>query len=200
MARMKRLFNASGRRRVFASFIATALLLCSCTQAQVDRAAQISAAADARLAQADAAIALAQQAVDQGKKLADQLGSAEAQSIIAQARQGLAAASAARDVAKLASKGAHAALEAAKTAQAAGGSTIDVLIAVVGAFVPAAGVAGTAIRSAMKSAQALRQTVAGIEKSKLAMTQDQIENLHSALSESQDAHVKATVKLIKAKR
>lgn len=178
--------------------IVLVLLTAGCTQAQVDRAAAISAQADVRLAQADRAIALAQQAVDQGKILADQLGDVRAQQIVAQAQAGLAAATAARDVAKGASDASHAALEAAKASQQAGGSSVDVLLAALTAFLPTAGVAVGAIRQAIKSAQAFRQTVAGIEDAKKLMTSDQIASLHGSLAEAQDDHVKATVSQIKA--
>lgn len=145
--------------------LAAVLVLAGCTQAQIDRAAKLSAEADDRLAQVDQAIAQARSA---------------------------------RDGAKVASDGAHAALEAAKSSQAAGGAGLDMLLAVLGTFVPLAGVAGVAVRKAITVSAGLRQTIAGIEEAKKAMTPEQVASLHGSLAEAQDDHVKATVSLIKA--
>lgn len=170
------------------------VLLASCTQGQIDRAAAISAAADARLAQADQAIALATQAVEQGRQLADQIGDVRAQQIVAQAERGLAAARAAGEAAKLAADGAHAALDGAKAAQAAGGSTVDVLIAALTAFIPTAGVAAAAIKKAVASGNAFRQTVAGIDQARAALGEDAWKaKVSPHLASSQDQKVKEMV-------
>ncbi len=175
--------------------IVCAVLTCSCTQAQVDRAAQISAAADAKLDQATKAVALAQQAVDQGKVLAEQTGNLQAQQIVAQAQAGLAAAQGALQVVKVADDTAHAALAAA---QNSGGSLFAIAVSIVGTLVPAMGVILPLVAQVAKWRQSFTQTVAGIETAKATMSPDQITALHGALAEAQDDHVKAAVSLVKA--
>lgn len=177
----------------------TALLFVGgCTQEQIDRAAQISAAADARLVQADQALELAQRAVEQGKVLAEQIGSVRAQQVIGQAEQALAAAGAAREVAKVAADGAHGALDAAKAAQAAGGSTIDVIIAIATTTAPALGGLLMALRKLWAVGRDFRQTVAGVEKAKETLPADAVAKLHAALAETQDAGAKQRVAVVKA--
>lgn len=174
------------------------LFLGGCTQAQIDRAAAISAGADARLAQADQAMVLAQAAVDQGKALAEQLGSIRAEQVVAQAQQALVAAGAAREAAKLAADAGHAALSSAQAAQAAGGSTLDVLGAALAAFLPTAGIAYAAIRRAIAAAQSLRQVVAGVEDAKEKLPDDQVVKLHASLDAAQDEATKRRVALVRA--
>ncbi len=161
------------------------MLLTSCTDQQIARA-------EAQVAEAERAIALAQAAVDQGEKLAAQLGNVQAEQIVTQAKAGLAAATAARDVAQ-------AAVTGAKAAQAAGGSTADVLIAVVSTFCPLAGVALAALRKAGAATRGLRQTVAGVEQAKASLKPEQVDLLHTALAAAQDEHVRTAVSLIRAK-
>ncbi len=183
-------------RHLLLPILALAVLLSGCSQAQIDRAAKATAEADARLAQVDQAIAAAKQAIADGKVLADQIGNVKAQQIVAQAEAGLAAAAAARQGIQVADDAAHAALDAAKNS---GGSLFAIVSAVVVTLVPAMGVILPLVGQVAKWRQGLTQTVAGIEEAKKTMSPEQISNLHGALAEAQDDHVKAAVSLVKAK-
>lgn len=170
-----------------------------CTQAQVDRAEAAVVTAKDILAKAEQAQATALQAVEMARKIADEIGSEKAKEVIAKADEALAKAAAGVEVAKGAVAGAENAAAAAKTAQVAGGSTIDVLLAAVGAFLPGAGAALLAFRKAATTGRALRQTVEGVESVREAIGEaDWKTKAAPALSSSQDEAVKTLIAKVQA--
>ncbi len=180
------------------------LMLSGCTQAQVDRAEQAVAQAKEYLARAEAAEAMAKQAQEVAAKavlasraLADQLGNDAAKEVVSKAEAALAQSTDALtkidegvQIARVAAENAQKVADAAKASQAAGGSTVDVLIAIVGVFVPAAGVAAMAIKRQMAASHALQQTVAGVSNVRASMSEaDWKAKIAPILSAAQDESV-----------
>lgn len=180
------------------------LLVCfslgGCTQAQIDRAQAIDDSAHVRQQQADAALAAAQIALKAAQDLAATIGSAKAADALTKAQDALNLAGDFSSATKAAVASADAGLAAAKTSQAAGASTLDVLLAALTAFVPTAGVAATAIAKAIQNGRAFAQTVKGIDAAKASMG-DALFTQHvaPALSSAQDASVKAQVNAVQSK-
>ncbi len=178
--------GSSGARETVARFhrlpvliLAFLLLSSGCTQADIDRAQQLSDAADAKLA-------AAQQAADVAKSFADASNNEKAKAAVDAANSALA-------IARDAADAGHKAVAAAKTSQAAGATTFNVLLAGAAALVPAlAGLLG-AVNLAVRNAQALRQTVAGIDNAKKALPPEAVATLHSELAKAQDESTKTKV-------
>jgi hypothetical protein len=196
--------------------IAVALLaLGSCSDQQIARAQVFVDQTDARLVQANQAVELARQAVAEAKRVAELFQSEGAKVAADKAAAALAQVEQVRDIAALTNKGAHDALSGAKAAQEAGGSSVDVLLAMGKGALPmalAALVAGVkwwralqaheAIKTDLAATQtALRQTVTGLDDARDSMG-DAVWDQHVApnLAAAQDAHVKATVALVQAKQ
>lgn len=186
------------RNAIISLAAVAALLLSSCTDEQIARAEAVSAAAQARVDQAAHAVELAQAAVDKADALARDLGSVKAEQVVGQAREALQVAVAAKDLAKSTADVASAAVASAKAAQAAGGSTFDILIAVAGTAVPMAVPLLAALKALWNNRSALRQIVAGVEKAKQSMPSDQVDKLHQALAITTDDRTKQQVATIKA--
>lgn len=185
-------------RTILIAVVALALLLTGCTDAQIQRAEAASAAVDLRLAQAEHAEQVAQDTLAAAEQLAEASNSDKALAAVAAAQAAVEVASSTTALAKSAAGDARTAVQAAKDAQAAGGSTLDVLIAVVTTLFPAAGVTLTALRRMWASSASLRQVVAGVEKAKAAMPSDQVDKLHQALAITTDDRTKLQVATIKA--
>lgn len=176
-----------------------ALALGGCTQDQINRAQAIDDAAHARQAQAEAALNAAQEALDVAKALAAQVGAEKASAALAKAQQALDTAGAFANATKAAVSTADATLAAAKSSAAAGGATIDTLLAVLTAFVPTAGVAAVAVVKAVRAGQAFAQTVKGIDAAKENMGPELFaKHVAPALAAAQDEHVKAKVDAVQA--
>lgn len=172
--------------------------LTGCTQADIDRAEAVSAAADAKLSAADQALAVANQALDEARELAAKVGSDQARQLVAKAQQAVDLASASDDAAKVAAKAGRDAVEGAKAAQAAGASTFNVLLAAATALIPAAGGLIASINSAVQAGRALRQTVAGVDAAKAKLPPDAVDTLHAELAKAQDASTKRAVDQVQA--
>ncbi|MES2531977.1 MAG: hypothetical protein V4636_13145 [Pseudomonadota bacterium] len=184
--------------RILIPLLAGILLLVGCTDAQIQRAEAISIDADRRLVQAEQATQVAAEALAAAKATAVALDNVEAQRAIAQAEDAVSLASEATDAARQAANGARSAVEAARAAKDAGGASIDVVLAGVVAFVPTLGGLLLAIRKAIESGRALRQTVSGVQTAKEGMKPEDVKRLHDALNKSQDESVKLTVANVKA--
>jgi len=144
--------------------VAFAATFSGCTQAQVDRADQSVAQAQAILARAEIMEEKARQAVEMARTLADEIGSERAQAIVDKAESAMAAVEHGVDVAKAAVAVAEIAANAAKASQAAGGSTLDVITAILSTAIPAAGGLFVAIRKLASTRKTLTQTVQGVDR------------------------------------
>ncbi len=193
--------------RFIIALIALAML-CSCTQEQVDRAEQASIAAKEVLASVEAAEArvkkaeeIAAAAVQAARDMAEQSGSDKAKAAVVQAEQALAVAHQAVSQVSDGVEVAHHAViktdqifQTAKAAHDAGGSTLDVLIAIISTALPAAGGALVLIRKLMTTGQALKQTVSGISSARQALGEMAWKaSVAPALDTAQDEAVKALV-------
>lgn len=185
-------------RTILLAVVALAILLTGCTDAQIHRAEEVSAAVDIRLAQAEHAEQVAKETLAAAQQLAEASNSDKAKAAVAAAQAAVELAGSTTALAKSAAGEAHTAVDAAKAAQAAGGSTLDVLIAIVTTLFPAAGATLVALRKMWASSASLRQVVAGVEKAKQAMPSDQVEKLHQALAITTDDRTKLQVATIKA--
>lgn len=180
--------------------IAACLALCAgCTDAQIARAQQAVDVTTQRLEQAQQAEAAAKTALEAAQALADSTHSVEAQHAVAVAKAAVDTASQARLAAVETSKLAAQSLEAVKSAQAAGGGAVDLILAAVGAFLPGAGAALVAIRRAVSAGMAFKQTVAGLDAARQSMG-NTVWDQHVAphLAAAQDDSVKAAVKQVQA--
>ncbi len=139
-------------------------MLSGCTAAQVDRAEQAVAQAKEILAKAEIAEGHAAQAVAMAKQLAEQIGSEKAKDVIAKAEAAMAVVADSVAAAKLAVTAAESTAAAAKASQAAGGNTVDLLIAGLTVLVPSLGGIALAVRKAISNGKALKQTIRGVDK------------------------------------
>lgn len=201
-------------RPIYLPFLLAVLLLAGCTQAQVDRAEAALNVAKDNLAMVEAAEARAMsaeatcaKALAAAKALSDQVGNdatkrivSEAEAMLAQAKEGLATVHTGVQVAKVGVQGADQAFKSAKAAYEAGGSTVDVLIAILGTAVPAVGGVLLALRKAQTVGKALKQTVCGLDEARASMG-DAVWDQHvaPALESAQDAQVKAAIALAQAR-
>ncbi len=194
--------------RLILALIALAML-CSCTQEQVDRAEQASIAAREVLASVEAAEArvkkaeeIAAAAVQAARDMAEQSGSDKAKAAVVQAEQALAVAHQAVSQVSDGVEVAHHAViktdqifQTAKAAHDAGGSTLDVILAIISTAVPAAGGALVLIRKLMTTGQALKQTVAGISAARKSLGESNWKDaVAPALDAAQDEAVKELIK------
>jgi hypothetical protein len=186
------------RPTIFLLAALAVMLLTGCNEAQIERAEQAVAMADVRVSQADQAMAVAKQALASAEELSQKLDASIGAKVIADAKAAVATAESASAAAHVASDVAHKAVDAAKAAQAAGGSSVDVLLAVIGTAVPSLGALLAALRKLWDTASALRQTVAGVEAAKTKLAPDAIATLHGELASAQDEKAKQAVALVKA--
>lgn len=174
--------------------------LTGCSQASVDRAQAGVDQAKEILAKAEAAEARVAEAVATAREIAAAIGDERAKELVAKADAALAMAKSGTEAAKIVVATADTGLAAAKASQAAGGSTFDMLLAAAGALIPGAGAAALAIRNAIKSGRALRQTVAGVEEARKVLGESDWEcKVAPALAAAQDESVKALITKIQAK-
>lgn len=174
--------------------------LTGCTQEQVERAEQAAITAREILTRAEAAEAKAREAVAMARKIADQVGNEQAQAIVTKAENALATVENGVEAARLAVRTTEQTAEAAKAAHAAGGSTVDVIAAVVGTAVPSLGALIIALRKLFASNKALTQTVRGVDEGRKQI--DPIvwkEKLAPILAAEQDDAVKAMIDAIQEK-
>lgn len=170
------------------------LMLAGCSQEQVDRAEKAVVTAQEILARAEQAEAAASSAVAIARGLADQIGSEQAKAVVAKAEAALATVSASVETARLSVNVASNAAQSAKSAQAAGGSTIDVLLAILATAVPAVGAFIPVLRKLAATGKALAQTVKGVQVARANIGEEGWKrSVAPALAEAQDEDVKATV-------
>jgi hypothetical protein len=168
-----------GPRKIGLMILACLLFVGGCTQADIERAQQLADSADAKLV-------AAKQAVDAAESLATATNSEKALAAVAAANAALAVAVESADAG-------HKAVASAKQSQAAGATTFNVLLAAATALIPAVGGILASVNSAVKSAQALRQTVAGIDNAKRSLSPEAVALLHSELAKAQDESTKDRV-------
>lgn len=175
------------------------ILLSGCTQAQVDRAEASVKQSRELLQRAEAAESRAKEAVAMARKLADTINNDKAKEIVEKAEAAMATVSDSVATARGIVEKSETTLAAVKNAHAAGGSTLDVLLAGISVFVPTAGAALIAIRKAMTNGRALRQTVTGLDDVRKVIGDTQWDaSVAPALESSQDAATKVAIKQIQA--
>ena len=157
-------------------------------QTAVDKASATLAKSDAAIADAHAAIAVAQQIADTSKN-------ATAQDAVAKASTALAMAEAARPTlvqtladAKEALTISQQGVTAAQAAKAAGGSTWDVLIALVSTLLPAAGVIAKLARDASQARTAIAVVANHADRMEAAQTDADVTAAKTQSQAEQVAH------------
>jgi len=156
-------------------------------QAAVERA-------DAGLVQAGHAVEQAQAVLDQARTLATVAGSdraaeavTQASAALNQARAAVPAIQATASDARTALAAAQASLDAAKAAKNAGGSTWDVLLAILGTAVPALGAVGKLVGDVRQLRTAVKLTAAHADAVEQAETDDDVEKVKVVSIQSQEA-------------
>lgn len=182
------------RTPILAAILACLLMLGGCSEAQVARAEAAVATSKDILAQAEAAKLKADAALGMARQLAEQIGSEQAKAVVAKAETALATVEASVETARLAVNTAENAATTARAAHDAGGSTVDVLLAIVGTLVPAAAGFIPLVRKLLTTGKALAQTVQGVQAARGAIGEEEWKGkVAPALEAAQDADVKAQV-------
>lgn len=170
------------------------VLMCSCTDEQIRQAQVISDRADQLLASSKQAIASAEQALAVAQQLAEATKSQQAAYAVQVAHDALEQVKATLPAIEASQQTAHASLDAAKASQEAGGSTIDVLIAIAAVAIPGLGAVAAAVRRGNGWATAFQQTVDGLQNARKAMPVGVWkDSVAPHLASAQDAAVKDLV-------
>ncbi len=174
------------------------VMLSGCTQRQIDEAKAMQAQAHQILTVTEEAHRATQAALAEMKAIAAKIGGASGEALVAKAEHMLEVTGEkvadARDYAKKM----DGAVEVAVASHDAGGTTVDVLLGLLTYFVPGAA-ALVAIRKAMNSGRALKQTVQGLDNVRKIVGDTQWDaSIAPSLEDAQDADVKVAVKKIQA--
>jgi hypothetical protein len=197
---MKITFTKVEWAMIAACAVILCFLLAGCTQGQVDRAQVALDQAKEVLAESRAAEARVAEAVATARQIADKIGSDEGKALVEKAESALAMAKAGVEKGEKLVNIGQVGLDAAKASQAAGGSTLDLLLSAAAAFIPGAGVAAVALRSALNSGRALRQTVSGISDVREAVGEAKWKTeIAPFLCAAHDESVKKQIAAIEAK-
>lgn len=175
-------------------FCVALFTLAGCSQEQVERAEKAVITAQELLHRAQEAEAIAAKAVESARAMADILGNTQASLAVEKAESALGTVRAAVETARGTVSVAETAAKAAQAAQEAGGSTVDVLLAVVSTAVPAAGALLLTVRKLLAARTAFRQTVDGLDNVRATMAPDDWKRIvKPALEGAQDEATKAAV-------
>ncbi len=171
-----KLFSKTEWALLLTSMLITVLLLSGCTQADVDRAKVLQAHAEARLVQAHEAAEVARVALEQMKAIALAVGGTQAEALV---KKGELAAEATHDAETVAAAVVDAtgkAVADAERSQAAGQSTLNTILTIVGSLATGAGgIAGIAIPIIAKYRRAITVTAAHADRMENAETQGDVD-------------------------
>ncbi len=176
------------------AFLVGMLSGCS-TKDSIDRADHAVEQAQLVLNEANAAQKKIDAALEVARVANDRLRTAETKALMAEVEQGAAIV---REGVARAGESLAMAQNAAKTAREtyeAGGSTIDVLIAIGATFIPALGALKVLRNKYMPSVTAIKQTVAGLDEARKSMG-DTLWDAHvaPALESSQDEAIRTLIR------
>jgi hypothetical protein len=148
--------------------------------------------AEIALAGTEKAIAIAQSVVIQAKTVADATGSEQAKAAVETAKNALATAEAilpsvrtAANDAKLAVASAESSVQAAKAAQAAGGSGLEIIIAAIAGFIPALIPVISLAKSLSQARTAIKLTAAHADAMESAETDAEVKTAKDNAIQSQ---------------